>query len=145
MIEVRRATVADLAAVVRLHQQLGPAEPSLADAEAARIFERMSRYPDYALFVAEEDGAIVGTFVLLIMDKLAHGGRPAGVVEDVVVDERRRGRGIGAVMMRAAMERCRERGCYKLALSSNARREAAHGFYESLGFKRHGFSFQVDL
>jgi hypothetical protein len=30
-------------------------------------------------------------------------------------------------------------------LSSNARREEAHAFYESLGFARHGFSFRVDI
>ena len=43
------------------------------------------------------------------------------------------------------MERCREKDCYKLVLSSNARRERAHAFYESLGFERHGFSFRVNL
>ena len=35
-------------------------------------------------------------------------------------------------------------GCYKLALSSNRRRERAHAFYESLGFERHGVSFVID-
>jgi len=30
-------------------------------------------------------------------------------------------------------------------LSSNAKREDAHAFYESLGFVRHGFSFRFDL
>jgi len=36
-------------------------------------------------------------------------------------------------------------GCYKLMLSSNLRREAAHRFYASLGFEKHGYSFQIDL
>ena len=46
-------------------------------------------------------------------------------------------------MMRFALDRCRAKGCYKLALSSNAKRERAHAFYESLGFERHGYSFRV--
>jgi hypothetical protein len=30
-------------------------------------------------------------------------------------------------------------------LSSNAKRERAHAFYEAFGFDRHGFSFRVDI
>jgi predicted GNAT family acetyltransferase len=37
----------------------------------------------------------------------------------------------------------REAGCYKMALSSNVKRAAAHAFYESLGFERHGYSFVI--
>jgi len=34
---------------------------------------------------------------------------------------------------------------YKLALSNNVARESAHDFHEYIGFKKHGFSFVVDL
>jgi GNAT superfamily N-acetyltransferase len=87
----------------------------------------------------------VGTFALLIMRNLAHCGAPSGIVEDVVVDEGARGRGVGRRMMEYARARCREEGCYKLVLSSNVSRTDAHRFYESLGFRRHGYSFAVDL
>jgi ribosomal protein S18 acetylase RimI-like enzyme len=52
---------------------------------------------------------------------------------------------VGTAMMQDAMERCRQAGCYKMMLSSNANRESAHAFYDSLEFARHGFSFRVDL
>ena len=55
------------------------------------------------------------------------------------------GNGIGKAMMGFALGLCRDKGCYKLVLSSNASRERAHAFYESLGFKRHGFSFRLDI
>ena len=48
-------------------------------------------------------------------------------------------------MMRFAMARATEKHCYKIVLSSNAKRERAHSFYESLGFERHGFSFRIML
>ena len=115
-----------------------PGEPGLAPERAARTIARMAEYPDYAVYVAVEDGAAVGTFALLVMDNLGHGGAPEGIVENVVVEASRRGRGIGAAMMRFAMARCAESGCYKLALSSNLRREAAHRFYERLGFEPAG-------
>ena len=144
MIHIRRATEADLPEVIRLQHQLDDAEPPISEENAASIFARMNTYPDYGIFVAEADGTIAGTFTLLVMDKLGHNGAPAGIVEDVVVDRDRRGQGIGGAMMRFAMHHCRARGCYKLALSSNAKRTDAHAFYERLGFRRHGFSFLIE-
>jgi len=46
-------------------------------------------------------------------------------------------------MMRHALRLCDEKGCYKVALSSNLKRERAHAFYESLGFAKHGYSFRL--
>jgi GNAT superfamily N-acetyltransferase len=66
------------------------------------------------------------------------------VVEDVAVSPSHQGKGIGRAMMAHALEECRKAGCYKLALSSNLKRENAHQFYESLGFKRHGYSFVIE-
>jgi ribosomal protein S18 acetylase RimI-like enzyme len=77
------------------------------------------------------------------MDNIGHLGTPSAVVEDVAVAPACQGRGIGRRMMAHALDLARAKGCYKLALSSNLKREAAHGFYESLGFEKHGFSFRV--
>lgn len=143
---VRKATEADIAGVLALY-----AQPDLDDGkvmpldEAVSLFEKFARYPDYTLYVAEQDGEVVGTFALLIMDNLGHLGTPSGIIEDVVVAPARQGSGIGAQMMRFALEHCREKGCYKLVLSSNAKRVRAHAFYENLGFERHGYSFRVNL
>jgi GNAT superfamily N-acetyltransferase len=145
-IVVRAATAADIPAVLALY-----AQPDLDDGkvlptdEGIALFERFACYPDYTLYVAEQDGEVVGTFALLVMDNLGHLGSPSGIVEDVVVAPARQSGGIGRIMMQFAMERCREKDCYKLVLSSNAKRERAHAFYEQLGFERHGFSFRVNL
>ena len=112
--------------------------------EAARVrFERYQEYPNYRIYVAELNQAIVGTFALIIVDSIAHSGQPFAVVEDVVVSEDCQGRGIGKRMMEFAMSRCKEFGCYKLTLSSHLKRQKAHSFYESLGFEKHGFSFFI--
>ncbi|AXK82713.1 GNAT family N-acetyltransferase [Pseudolabrys taiwanensis] len=141
---IRPAAASDLPGVLALYAQPGMDDGRvlpLQDAEA--IFARFARYPDYTLYVAESDGRIVGTFALLIMDNLGHLGAPSAVIEDVVVDPICQGRGIGAQMMAFAIDRAREKRCYKLVLSSNAKRERAHAFYEQLGFERHGYSFRI--
>ena len=143
---IREASAADLPAILGLY-----AQPDLDDgdvlplAQAQQILARFKRYPDYRLYVAADGDEIVGSLALLVMDNLGHLGAPSGVVEDVVVEPSRQGEGIGRRMMVFALERCRDRRCYKLALSSNLTRERAHRFYESLGFEKHGYSFRVEL
>jgi len=146
MINVRKAVKEDLPAVLELYKQPDMDDGHvLAIEEAERIFERMQNYPDYAIYVAELDGQIVGTFALAILDNLAHMGVKSALVEDVVVSPEFQRHGIGRQMMRSAMALCKEKGCYKLALSSNVKRENAHRFYEKLGFRIQGYSFWIDL
>jgi GNAT superfamily N-acetyltransferase len=146
MLAIREATRADLPAVLALYAQPGFDDGDvLSVPEAEAMLDRLKAYPDYALYVAQEAGAIVGTFALLVMDNLGHRGAPSAIVEDVVVALDRQGRGLGTRMMEAAIGMARARGCYKLALSSNMKRTAAHAFYEGLGFERHGYSFRVLL
>ena len=146
LLHIRPAESEDLDDVLALY-----AQPEFDDGEvlpveeAARLHAKFARYPDYTLYVAERDGSIVGSFALVIMDNLGHHGAPSAIAEDVVVDPALQGQRIGEKMMRFAMEKCRAKGCYKLMLSSNARRERAHAFYEALGFERHGFSFRIAL
>ena len=51
----------------------------------------------------------------------------------------------GKIMQLAKGMRGRVKHCYKLVLSSNAKRARAHEFYDKLGFRRHGISFWIDL
>ncbi len=141
---LRPATKSDLPAILSLYSQLGQDDGAVLDQlEAGLIWERMQTYPDYRIYVSLADGRVVGTFALLIMDNIAHCGARSAVLEDVVVEEQLRGRGIGRQMMRYAVSLCREKGCYKMSLSSNRNRESAHRFYESLGFALHGYSFSM--
>jgi len=145
-VEIQEAKAEDLSAIFSLYAQPDIDNGKVLSAEEAqKIFTRIRSYPNYRIFVAKAEGKIIGTFALLIMDNLAHMGAPSGIVEDVVVHPDWQGKGIGKQMMQFAMNRCREMGCYKLALSSNLKREAAHRFYESLGFQKHGYSFLVEL
>jgi GNAT superfamily N-acetyltransferase len=143
-VEVREADERDLPGVLRIYSQPGLDDgEGFSEEEARAHFARFRGYPDYRLYVAVADGEIVGTFALLIMDNLAHRGARSAVVEDVAVLPDRQGQGIGKAMMAFALQRCREAGCYKMALSSNLKRGPAHAFYDALGFERHGYSFVI--
>ncbi|MCL5125522.1 MAG: GNAT family N-acetyltransferase [Deltaproteobacteria bacterium] len=146
IIEIREATQADLLSVLSLY-----AQPEIDDGQilpleqAQEIFTKIKTYPDYRIYVASAESKVVGTFSLLIMENLAHLGARSGVIEDVVVSPNFQRKGVGTRMVKFAIEICRHKGCYKLALSSNMKRKSAHEFYESLGFRRHGYSFLLGL
>jgi GNAT superfamily N-acetyltransferase len=143
---IRPAAAADLEKVLALYAQPEFDAGDVLPLETAkRLWQRFADYPDYTLYVAERAADVVGSFALLVMHNLGHLGAPSAIVEDVVVAPAFQRHGIGKAMMQFAVDRCREEGCYKLMLSSNAKREDAHAFYESLGFVRHGFSFRIDL
>lgn len=147
-LDIRQANAADLSDVLALYAQPGMNDARVLDlAQAQEIHAQFARYPSYRLFVAcatDAPDRLLGSYALLVMHNLAHMGAPSAIAEDVVVDASHRGQGIGRQLMAHAVALAREAGCYKLALSSNRKREHAHAFYESLGFERHGYSFVIE-
>jgi GNAT superfamily N-acetyltransferase len=141
----RQADVHDSETLALLYRQLDPSGNRPEPARVRELLVRLRSYPDYRVYLALKDDRVVGTCALLIMDTLGSRCAPEAVVEDLVVDQAGRGRGVGRAMMEFAMDRARQAGCYKLVLSSNMEREDAHRFYDAIGFRRHGVSFVAEL
>lgn len=140
--QIGPATPAHFDELWRLYKLLEvEGDPIVTRQEAEQRFAALLVRPEHTIYMAESGGEVIGTYALVFLPGLTHGARDSGVVEDVVVNPEQRGRGIGSWMMRDALERCRQRGCYKLVLSSHLERQKAHRFYEGLGFNKHGFSF----
>lgn len=112
-------------------------------AEAKSIFSNLSINPAQKIYVADIEGAIVGTSSLTIINHLSHNGAKSGIIEDVVVKSELQGHGIGKKMMDFSLEELKSIGCYKVCLSSGIARERSHAFYQNLGFKKHGYSFYL--
>lgn len=83
------------------------------------------------------------------MGELAVVFKPEGIVaqiEDVVVDEGHRGKGVGKTIVEKLIERARARGARVVQLSSNASRVAANKLYAGTGFKLHETnSYRLEL
>ena len=85
------------------------------------------------LWVARDDNRIVGiaTLVILVV--------PEGIkgrIEDVVVDQSERGKGLGSSLMKKLFERAKIRGANALELSSRAKRTEANKLYEKMGMEK---------
>ncbi len=146
MLTVRHALEKDIPQILELYRQLSfePDDYKAAPLDKCReVFRKMSEYAGCTLLAAEDDGQVVGTLMLNILQGFAHGTSPFAVVEYVVVDEKCRSKGIGKLMMDAVKSLAKEAGCYKIILTSDNRRERAHKFYKSIGFEpsAQGFRF----
>ena len=143
---IRTACAADVASLLSLYKLLEVVtEPAVPLESALAYFRDLESNPRHRIYVAERGASIVGTFSLIFIPGLSHSARDSCVVEDVVVAYELQGDGIGKQMMRFAMAACVARHCYKLVLSSHVQRARAHRFYEGLGFRKHGYSYLLDL
>ncbi|MEW6726037.1 MAG: GNAT family N-acetyltransferase [Bacillota bacterium] len=144
MIEIRPCQPDDLPGVFNLLQQLHPAD-STSYNDVCKAFDTLTGHPGAKVYVARSDSQVVGTFTLYIIPNLTRNGRPAAILENLIVHSCRRGQGIGRAMLDYARRLAEETGCYKLSLTSNIERTEAHRFYEKCGMIRHGFSFRYVL
>lgn len=128
---VRRANAADAEAIAALYQELFP-DPDI-DVLPGHLHS-LSDSPHTFVFVAEADGAVCGTALLNLCRDVMYGTQPFGVVENVVVIDGMRGRGIGRLLLAEVEKLALAHHCSKLMMLSSVTREAAHGFFRHCGF-----------
>ena len=114
-------------------------------ADYTRSLSAIAADPNQEMFIVEEDGRPVGCFQLSYLPGLMRRGMWRGQIEVVHVRADDRNRGLGGEMMRWAVERCRQKGCGMVQLTSNKQRLDAHRFYERLGFLRSHEGFKLYL
>ncbi|WP_433040530.1 GNAT family N-acetyltransferase [Dactylosporangium sp. CS-033363] len=103
-----------------------------AEPPAAEALQALVTWPGTHQLIARADGAIVGALTLVTFPI------PTGLrawIEDVVVDEAARGRGVGAALTQEAVRLARAAGARTVDLTSRPSREAANRLYERLGFQ----------
>lgn len=135
----RRATADDLPAMVAMlaNDNLGEAReaPGLPlDDRYTDAFAAIEADPNQLLAVADDGGTVVGCLQITFLPGIARTGMWRGQIEGVRVADSRRGAGLGRHFIEWAVERCREKGCGLVQLTSDKQRADAIRFYETLGF-----------
>jgi GNAT superfamily N-acetyltransferase len=132
-VTIRDARSPDAEAIARLLSQLGyPVEPGLVPAR----LERLAIVGDRVV-VAEIDGTIAGLAHLQVTPAIEH-DRPVARIGALVVEESRRGTGVGRALVDALEIEARGRGCGILFLTTAEDRDDAHLFYERVGLVHTG-------
>jgi GNAT superfamily N-acetyltransferase len=129
-IKIRRAKSSDATRLAELSGQLGyPAKPT----EIAQRLRKIEPASHHAVLVAESPERKVVGWLHVSVSPLLEMQLRAEVNALVVADDER-SRGTGALLLRAAEQWARSRGCKNMSVRSNVIRERAHQFYV-----RHGY------
>lgn len=143
MIQIREFKPEDFDSVVVLLHQLWP-DTSLDLGTLRSAFER-SRASNRQLYLcAESEGQVLG-FGSLTTKSTLWSVAPVGYVDEMVVDEKHRGRGIGTQILDHLISWARDQGCSHVELDSAFHRKDAHAFYERRGFESRAYLYSKSL
>lgn len=132
---VRDARPADAGAIAALIVALGY---DVNETDVRKRLAALKRGGEPVLVAVRE--RLVGVLSWHVTPVL-HRPRPVGRITMLVVDEKARGGGIGALLVAAAEARLEARGCGLVEVTSNRKRQRAHAFYERLGYERTSYRF----
>ncbi|MBX9751261.1 MAG: GNAT family N-acetyltransferase [Roseococcus sp.] len=119
-----------------LCQHLNPLDPWVPEAVAARPWAAMLGSEQIRLIVAEREGALAFSFLLVIVPNIMREARSLGVNENVVTHAAYRGQGLGRAVLATAVDAACRAGCCKGMLATGSRQRSAWSFCESAGFPR---------
>jgi ribosomal protein S18 acetylase RimI-like enzyme len=141
---IRRCRSDDFDAVLALLRQLWPARE--LDVAALRDVYRKGLASDRQAYLCAADPGekLIAFGSLSVRNSIWQQG-PLANVDELVVDEQWRGRGIGTDLLERLSDCAREMGCRRIELDSALHRKEAHAFYESRGFERMSFLFTRPL
>jgi ribosomal protein S18 acetylase RimI-like enzyme len=145
---IRPATAADLPRIGRLGALLVEAHYNLdakrflatkprTPLDYASFLAKQLERPDVAVLVADENGDVIGYTYAAVegYDYMSLRG-PAGVVHDILVDPESRGRGVGRLLLDAALAFLKAHGAPRVVLTTAEGNEAARRLFAHAGFRR---------
>jgi GNAT superfamily N-acetyltransferase len=131
----------DAAALARLMTELG--YPTSAEQMSERMTRIKSR-SDFATFVADDDGEVVGMIGVCVRPSYEH-NLSNGQITALVVARQARGRGIGRLLVSKAQAWLAGEGARRIIVNSGTARADAHAFYIRLGYGETGRRFVKQL
>jgi GNAT superfamily N-acetyltransferase len=133
---IRRVIERDFAEVIVLLNQLSP-YPVNPDLEVLRAKIREIEACEHVrVFGYEIEEKIVGMCTIGRIEGLSRDCRPFAVIENVVVHESVRRKGIGTQLVCHAINQAERWHCYKVVLETGTKNEGKLGFYEKCGLVR---------
>lgn len=132
MTEFHRITESDCPRLAVLLEQLS--EEKSDPVKMIESYRRIAGDGNYILLGAFDDGVLAGSLMGIICHDIVGECRPFMVIENVIVAEEFRGKGIGKLLIEAIEKEGRTRNCSYTMFVSGMKRTGAHAFYESVGY-----------
>lgn len=101
----------------------------------AKLLDKFEKDENMYLLVVEENGKVVSTVQMAIIENLTHNIRPFAVIENVVTHIDYRNKGYASALLDKASEIAKACGCYKVFLETGSNKESTLNFYRNNGFE----------
>jgi GNAT superfamily N-acetyltransferase len=144
---IREATESDLPAIGKLLEDLTNAMDNTEGIDAGIAIgncEQLLNDGGSHFLVAATEGTPVGFINFTVRQTILH-QNPSGLIDELVVAEGNRGKGVGKQLVQAAIEKCRQLGCCEVEVSTEKTNLKAREFYKQCGFGERGILFEADL
>ena len=135
---IREIQMKDIDQCLNLLSQL----TMVGDIENQEDILNQIKQQNITIYVIEDNNSILGISSILIEQKFIHNGGRVGHIEDVVVNKKSRGLGVGKMLIEKCVEKAKQEGCYKVILDCDRKNV---GFYTKCGFHEKDVCMRLDL
>ncbi|CTQ53796.1 putative acetyltransferase [Roseibium album] len=133
----------DLADLLALYKHLISTDLPTTLESQKQTFREMLSHPGLSVIVGHLGDKLVTSCTLVVIPNLTRGCASYAVIENVITHTDFRGMGIGEKIMRQAIQRAWDAGCYKVMLMSGSQNGKANTFYQRLGFQKSKIGFET--
>lgn len=140
--EIRKIVLNDLDEIFNLLNQLY--KNQLNYEKFKEIYKMKLNDKNSYYIVAIENNKIIGVLTSELQIKL-HRAKKQSFIEDLIVDESYRNRGIGKALLQNAVNYAKNNDCEVIELTSYINNEKSHKFYQNNGFNKNSYKFKKYL
>ncbi len=130
--------------IAEVNKKMGSSKKHRGNEKRYAMYDEVIKRDDIKIFIAEENNTVVGLGELHIVPILRRGYHQ-GVIENFVVAESMRGKGIGSALIQEIINYCKKNNISVIKVNSGIELAEAHAFYEKHGgkFTEKLFRFEI--
>ena len=130
--EIRKIKSDDLPGMALLYKGFWNEDSDLNKMQ--ETLQEFEKCKDHIVYNAILDNKVIGTILGIVCKSLYGTGVPFLVIEDFIVDEEQRRKGVGKKLLAAIENEAKRKGCNQIILVTETERKETQLFYESCGF-----------
>lgn len=131
---IREIVESDLNKLLELYIQLHDNSMPQPNEQLFGLWLSIIKDDNHHIIVAEENGRILSSCVIVIVPNLTHQQRPYALVENVITDINHRMQGLATACLDYAKEIAKQKNCYKIMLLTGSKQDSTLRFYERVGY-----------
>lgn len=131
---IRKANKYDLNKLLKLYTQLHNNPLPQINNTITAIWDEIISDNNHYIIVAENDGNIISSCVLVIIPNLTHNQQPYAIIENVITDEQYRNMGYASKILDYAKQIAIKNNCYKIMLMTSSKQDNTLNFYRKAGY-----------